>query len=156
MNISTKSLWAFVLLMLVFTATPIITIGQNSSYLGKEKDINKDFLRVKADNAVFADDICTSIYQDEKNSYYCINISSFESKFEEIRLLEYSYSDRHVVSLGKDNQFLYFLVDNVHNLNNIDVVSIFKEFHEKAIQEKESLNAEQMRLWLIQHDKDTK
>ncbi len=130
--------------------------AQNTSYLGTEDDITQNFLRTKALETDFGSDISKEIWKDSKNTYYCVDYSAFSTKFEKITILEATYTDNAIVSIGNDNQFMYFLVNNTMNVDSLQVNATLTKFHNKALKELETMNDEQMRLWLIQHDKEKK
>ena len=151
-----KNIKPVIIIFLFVLVMPITSNAQNNSYAGDESDITTTFLMSKALEANFNNEISSQIWKDEKNTYYCIDINNIDSRYEEIRILEYCFKDNKIVNIGKDDNYMYFLVNNTLNVDNKTVTDTFNKYHTKAIQEKQELNDEQMRLWLIQHDKDVK
>ncbi len=141
------------LTILIFTGSNML--AQNSNYAGTESNISLDQLIDKSVSMESSDKLCSLIYEDSKNTYYVVNANKLESKFEKIRLLELSYSDDALVSIGMntDKTKFFFLVNNTLNKSTEDIEKLFEGFVLQSKTEMNKLNAEQMRLWLIQHDK---
>ncbi len=155
----TKLISKLVLTILVFLLIlPGILNAQEGNYLGCEKKIHPEELLAKAMIADFSNNLSEKIYEDSKNSYFAVDVAKLNTKFERIRLLELSYSDDALVSIGTDENrlFYFFLVNNILNKTPEDINNTFIGFQTQATVESAKLNEEQLRLWLLQHDKFSK
>ncbi|NQU34944.1 MAG: hypothetical protein HQ521_17085 [Bacteroidetes bacterium] len=155
----TKVISKFVLTILVFLLIlPGILNAQEDNYLGNEKKIQPEELLAKAMIADFSNSLSEKIYEDSKNSYFAVDVEKLNTKFERIRVLELSYGDDALVSIGTDENRLYyfFLVNNILNKTPEDINSTFIDFQIQATTELAKLNDEQLRLWLLQHEKFSK
>ncbi len=95
------------------------------------------------------------LYSDEENDYFAVNTKSVESRFVKIRMFELSYENNILVNIGShDNlNYMYFLVNKVHETSHEEFERKIADFKDTAIVESNQMNGEQMRLWLLQHDK---
>ena len=145
------------LFVAIFTLITIPTLinAQSGNYGGKESNIYIEDLIEIADKTEFGDNISSYLMQDIKNKYYAVKVSKLATQFEKIRLLELSYEDNEIVSMGADenNIYYFFLVNNVLNKTKEDINYKLAEFSNTSKKEYQELNSEQLRLWLIQHDK---
>ena len=153
-----KSVFVAFGLLIITSFIPGLLHSQNGSYLGIESNITKDEFIAKAESVDFGDKINTTIHKDEKNTYYAINISKLPSQFEKIRILELIFGDKNIVNIGSDinGKYYFFLVNNTLNKTSDDIDIAFEEYRKKSKEELEMMNDEQLRLWLIQHDKYSK
>ena len=147
---------AFVL-MLTFSF-PILLHAQHDSYMGTETKLSKAELLLKAESTDFNNSISTRLFHDEKNSYYAVDVSKLPSKYEKIRILELSFADNALVSIGSDEniKYYFFLVNNTLDKSSNEIQKLFNEFSVQSKTELQAMNDEQIRLWLIQHDKYSK
>jgi hypothetical protein len=143
----------FVLIALL----PISIFGQQNSYTGEETKLQMETLIIKADSTEFGDNICPKIHEDEKNNYYALKLATLDSKYEKIRILELCYSSNELVHIGTDdkNNYYMFLVNKVLNLSDETINNKFVEFSDQSKEELNSLSNEQLRLWLLQYDKNS-
>ena len=132
---------------------PGLLHAQNDSYMGNENE-----LLSKAESTDFSDNISAKLFQDEKNSYFAVDVSKLPSKYEKIRILELSFAGNTLVNIGSDKnmKFYFFLVNNTLNKTTEEINKLFNEFSVQAKAELQTMNEEQIRLWLIQHDKYSK
>jgi len=137
---------------------PIFLYSQHNSYMGKEAKLFQNELVSKAEAADFADKVSTVIHNDEKNTYFAFDVNKLSSKYEKIRILELSYADNTLVSIGVDKafRFYFFLVNNTLNISPVKINNLFDEFIIQAKTELQAMNDEQLKLWLIQHNKYSK
>jgi len=152
-----KSIFIAFALTILFTS-PILLSAQQGSYKGKEAKLSTSEILLKAESLDFGDNISAEIYSDIKNTYYAVDVSKLSSKYEKIRLLELSFADKALVNIGSDisSGYYFFLVNNTLNKSNDDIVSMFTGYMIQSQDELRLLNEEQLRLWLIQHDKYSK
>lgn len=148
------------LFIAIFTLViaPTLISAQSGSYEGKESNIYIEDLIEVADKTEFGDNISNYLMHDVKNTYYAVKVSKLNTQFEKIRLLELSYEDNDIVSMGADENYNYyfFLVNNVLNKTEKEINDRLTEFSVISKKEYQELNEEQLRLWLIQHDKYSK
>lgn len=151
-----SSLIAFALI-LPFSFTGLLH-AQQGSYIGTENSLSENELFAKATDADFGNNISTKIFEDVKNTYFAVDVSKLSSKYEKIRILELSYEDKALVSMGSDENttFYFFLVNNTLNKSTEEIVGLLNDFLTRAKTELQAMNSEQLRLWLIQHDKYSK
>ena len=144
-------------LMLFLSFTGLLN-AQNDSYIENGTKLSESELLLKAESADYHDNISAKLFQDERNSYFAVDISRLPSKFEKIRILELCFADKTVVNIGSDNnmKFYYFLVNNTLNKSTKEINKLFFEFSVQAKAELQAMNEEQIRLWLLQHDKYSK
>ncbi len=154
MNTITKRLTKSFILTILLSIS-FLAFSQNSIYLGKEKNIDNTFLLKKAETTNFNGNLAAKIYTDEKNSYYAVDLSKFSSRYEKIRVLEFTYKNRELINIYNDinGKYLLFLVNNTLNLQPSDVIDKLNRFKTEAEKEKSAMNEEEMKLWLKQHDK---
>jgi len=152
-----KSAIIFFILIISFTVTGSLH-AQSGNYIGNEANIESGSLLSKANMTDFEDQICAKIFKDDKNTYYAVDVSKLSSRYEKIRILELSYEDKVLVSMGSDTntKYYYFLVNNTLDKSPKEIDDIVFGFLTQLKNEEKALNDEQMRLWLIQHDKYTK
>jgi len=152
-----KSKLFFLALILSLTMSGSL-YAQQDSYAGNESKIDAASLLSEAKKANFDNNICVKIFKDVKNTYYAVDVSQLTSKYEKIRLLELSYEDKALVSMGSDNdvKYYFFLVNNTLDKTPQEVADIITNFLSQSKVEEKKLNSEQLRLWLIQHDKYSK
>lgn len=138
------------LIIIISTAS-----AQENNYSGTEKELQASELFTMANSADYSDNICANIHKDEKNTYYSLDVSSFSTKYEKIRILEFIYGNDAIVSIGMnpDKTKYLFLVNNTLNNSEQNVQDAFKDFMVQSKNELNKLNEEQLRLWLIEHDK---
>ncbi len=143
---------SFFLVTILFSGS---IYSQQSSYMGTEAMINHSELLSKAKATDFGKSISAQIYKDSKNTYYAVDVKKLSSKYEKIRLLELSYADKVLVSMGADSDFNYyfFLVNNTMDKSPDYVYDVLNSFLSQSKEEEKTLSDEQLRLWLIQHDK---
>lgn len=136
---------------------PNLLFSQHDSYAGKETKLTTSELLLKAEQTDFNKTISQKVFEDEKNTYYAVDVSLLSSKYEKIRLLELSYADKILVSIGTDNEkkYYFFLVNNTLEKSADEINNLFDSFSTQSKTELQSMNDEQKRLWLIQHDKYT-
>jgi len=151
-----SSLISFAILISLLV-TGSLYAQQQGSYIGDEPSLESSSLLTKASMANFENGICAKIFEDNKNSYYAVDVSQLTSQYEKIRLLELSYKDRVLVSLGSDSdvKYYFYLVNNTLDRSSTEVAQIVTDFLLQSKDEENALNSEQLRLWLIQHDKHT-
>ena len=132
--------------------------AQSGSYIGNEANIESGSLLSKASMTDFGDEISAKIFEDDKNTYYAVDVSKLDSKYEEIRILELSYANKVIVNTNSDKtkKYYLFLVNNTLNKSEEDIIVLFDDFSIQSKTEYEAMNNEQIRLWLIQHDKYSK
>lgn len=147
---------AFVLTLLF--SFPVLLSAQQGSYKGGEAKLSESDILLKAKAADFGDNISAQIFYDEKNTYYAVDISKISSKYEKIRILELSFADKALVNIGSDNNtgYYFFLVNNTLRKSSDEINKLFSEFMVQSQVELKTMNEEQLRLWLIQHDKYSK
>jgi len=147
-----------ILLLTIIIFTGFNMLAQDSNYSGNEENISLDQLIEKAQSIDLSENLCSLIHEDLKNTYYVINANKLESKYEKIRLLELTYTDDALVSIGnnKDMTQFFYLTNNTLNKTTDDIQRLFEDFAVQSKSEMESIDTEQMRLWLIQHDKYSK
>ncbi len=147
---------AFIFVFVVLS--PLLLASQNSKYIGNENNIQNAELSNKSKSTNFNDKYSAQIYEDSKNTYFAIDIAKLNSKYLEFRILELCYGDKAIVSIGKDNtnEYYFFLVNNTLNKSAEEINQTFDDFLITATNELSKLNEEQIRLWLIQHDKSKK
>jgi hypothetical protein len=144
---------SFILIIpLAFTGS---LYAQTGSYAGNEANIESGSLMSKANMTDFGDEICAKIFEDDKNTYYAVDVSKLASKYEQIRILELTYANKVIVNTSNDStkNYYLFLVNNTLNKSEQDIITLFDGFSVQAKTELETMNNEQLRLWLIQHDK---
>lgn len=143
------------LIVAVIISSVSLLNAQDSSYSGVEEVLNSSDLVLMANKISFGENLCESFHKDVKNTYYAVNASALNSKFEKIRLLELSYANDAIVNIGmSDDGVLYlYLVNNTLGKTNQTIQDLFSGFAIQAKEELEKMNDEQLRLWLIQHDK---
>lgn len=145
------------LFLAIFTLVTIPTLinAQSGNYSGNESNIYTEDLIEVADKTEFGDNISSYLMQDIKNKYYAVKVSKLTTQFEKIRLLELSYEDNEIVSMGADdnNIYYFFLVNNILNKTEKEINDKLTGFSITSKKEYQELNSEQLRLWLIQHDK---
>lgn len=134
------------------------TYAQNDQYLGKNKDVYLDELIQKAQNTDFSNGVSALIFSDEKNAYFAVDESRIESDYVRIRILEQSYSDKHIVNIGPGtgSSFIIFLVNNDFNVPTDKIIEDLENFYKKAKKEESLLTDEQKKDWLSKHNKFTK
>ncbi len=144
-------------LMLFLSFTGLLN-AQNDNYIGNETELSESELLSKAESADYSNNISAKLFQDERNSYFAVDISKLPSKYEKIRILELSFTNKTVVNIGSDNnmKFYFFLVNNALNKSTEEINKLFSEFGAQSKAELQTMNEEQLRLWLIQHDKYSK
>ncbi len=137
---------------------PLLLHAQHDSYTGNEAKLFQNELVSKAEAANFGDKVSIKIHNDEKNTYYAFDVNKLSNKYERIRILELCYADNALVSIGSDKnmKFYLFLVNNTLNISTEEINNLFIEFIIQAETELQAMNEEQLRLWLIQHDKYSK
>ncbi len=147
-----------ILLLTIIIFTGFNMLAQDSNYSENEENISLDQLIEKAQSIDLSENLCSLIHEDLKNTYYVINANKLESRYEKIRLLELTYTDDALVSIGnnKDMTQFFYLTNNTLNKTTDDIQRLFEDFAVQSKSEMESLDTEQMRLWLIQHDKYSK
>ncbi|MAE07304.1 MAG: hypothetical protein CL661_12095 [Bacteroidetes bacterium] len=136
----------------------VLLYAQDDNYKGKEASLSTTELSAKAETTDFKNNISAKIFIDEKNSYFAVDVRKLLSTYEEIRILELSFSNNNLVNIGSDKNtgFYFFLVNNTLNISEEDVNNLFNDFLVQTKTELLELNEEQLRLWLIQHDKYSK
>ena len=132
--------------------------AQSGSYTGNEANIESGSLLLKASMTDFGDEISVKIFEDDKNTYYAVDVSKLDSKYEQIRILELSYADKIIVNTNSDKtkKYYLFLVNNTLDKSEEEIITLFDDFSIQSKAELEAMNNEQIRLWLIQHDKYSK
>ena len=156
---TTKIKSALVAFVLMFAfSIPGLLHAQHDSYMGTETKLSDSELLSKAESTDFNDNISTKLFQDEKNSYFAVDVSKLPSKYEKIRILELSFADNALVSIGSDDsmKYYFFLVNNTLNKSADEIEKLFNEYSVQSKTELQAMNEEQIRLWLIQHDKYSK
>jgi len=143
------------LLFLVVLIAFSTMLRAQGHYLGNKKNISLQELLKQAEVTDYGKNISAEIYQDVKNTYYAVNLSKVPSRYVKIRLLEMSFSNNALVNIYSDinSGYLLFLVNNTLNKKDKQIVGLFENFKEKANKEERLLSAEQLHLWMIQHDK---
>ncbi|MBC8319384.1 MAG: hypothetical protein H8E34_01540 [Bacteroidetes bacterium] len=151
-----STLIAVAVILLIFF--PGLLIAQHDSYKGIEAKFSENELLTMAGAADYGDNISAKIFEDEKNTYFAVDIGKLSSEYEKIRILELSYADNALVNIGSDKNMEYylFLVNNTLNISSHEIIKVFDEFKVQSISELQVMNNEQLRLWLIQHDKYSK
>jgi len=146
--------------VLVFT---LILLGssaysQNDHYLGKEANITNSELLNLADKVNFNGELFAKVYEDKKNTYYAIDSKAIESRYVKIRILEQSFTDTELVNIGSfvNDNYMLFLMNNVINKSEKDILNQFNSYHQTAVAEESSMNEQDMNEWLINHDKYSK
>lgn len=141
-----------VILCVTFTGS---LYAQQGSYSGNESKVQSGSLLSKANATDFGNNISATIFKDDKNTYYAVDLSKLPEKFERIRVLELSYGNKVLVNIGNDlsTNFLFYLVNNTLNKSTQYINDLFNDFLTQSKAELQTMNAEQLRLWLIQHDK---
>ena len=134
---------------------PVLVNAQHDSYMGNETNLFQNELLSKAELADFSTSISAKIFKDEKNTYFAVNASKLSSQYEKIRFLELSFTNNIIVSIGyeEDMKYYYFLVNNSLHKSTEEVNDIFNGFTAQANTELQTMNEEQIRLWLLQHNK---
>lgn len=132
--------------------------AQTGNYKGSEPNLNTIALLEKAKSTNFDDNISAKIFEDSKNAYYAVDVSKLASEYEQIRFLEFSYANNIVVntSSNKAKKYYLFLVNNTLNKSEEEINNLFNNFSIQSKEELQNMNNEQVRLWLIQHDKYSK
>ncbi len=132
--------------------------AQHDTYKGKEASLSMNELLALAETADFENKISVKIFSDEKNSYFAFDVTKLSSSYDKIRILELSFTNKTLVNIGSDKNtgFYFFLVNNSLKKSNEEIINLFNEFLELSKSELQNLNQEQVRLWLIQHDKYSK
>ena len=152
-----KSIFTAFALTILFVC-PTYLNAQQGSYRGNEAKLSKSEILLKTKSLDFGDNISAEIYKDEKNTYYAVDISKLSSKYEKIRLLELSFADKALVNIGSDSStgYYFFLVNNTLSKSSEEINKLFTGYLVKSQDELKLMNEEQLRLWLIQHDKYSK
>ena len=153
----TESVIVAFILMLTFSFSGILH-AQDGGYMGNETKLAKSELLSKAKSADYGHNISAKLFQDEKNSYFAVDVSKLPSKYEKIRILELSFADNALVSIGSDDsmKYYFFLVNNTLKKSADEIEKLFNEYSIQSKTELQAMNEEQIRLWLIQHDKYSK
>lgn len=149
----------FVAFILIFSLSfNGLLYAQHKNYVRQETNLSTEELLDKAQNMDFGDNLSAEIFGDEKNAYYAVDVSKLSSAYEKIRILELGFSNNTLVVIGSDKNtgFYLFLVNNTLNKTTKDVNNLFDRFLTQSKAELKELNDEQLRLWLIQHDKYSK
>ncbi len=156
-DIETKRILTSFIVTALFLA-PFFACGQSPVYLGKEKNIDVNFLLKKAENGNFDGNIAAKIYQDKKNSYYAVDLSQISTRYEKIRILEHSYQDKSLTNIYNDinGKYLLFLVNNALNIPPSGIVDKLNGFYAKSKKEMKAMNEGEMKTWLKKHDKYNK
>lgn len=150
---------SFIAIVLILSLSfPFILHSQDTSYIGDEASLAANDLLELAENTDFDNNISMEIFKDEKNSYYAIDISKLASIYEQIRILELSFANNTIVNIGSDKNtgFYFFLVNNKLSKSTTEINNLFNKFVNQSKTELAEMNDEQLRLWLIQHDKYSK
>lgn len=129
--------------------------AQEDKYLGTEKQITLDDLKVIAKQTPFEGNLTVQIHEDVKNTYFAVDATQLASRYEKIRLIELIYSDKKLVNIGanpNDNCF-FFLVNNIMLGEKDDILLLFNKYAKQAKEEYNDLSADQRQQWLKEHDK---
>ncbi len=112
-------------------------------------------LTILAEKANFDENITSEIHKDSRCTYFAIDRHRLDSRFLELRILEQVYSDKVVVHIGQSepHKFMLFLANNVFNEDNGNLLNKLNTFYAVALDEKLSMNEEQLTNWIIEHDK---
>ncbi len=148
----------FAFALMLSLSFPGLLAAQHSSYAGDEAKLSQSILLSKAEVADYGEKISAKIFNDEKNTYYAVDVNKLSSAYEKIRVLELSFSDNALVNIGSDSNTGYylFLVNNTLNKSTDEINNLFHKFLVQSKTELQEMNEEQIRLWLIQHDKYSK
>lgn len=140
---------------LLFTG---LLYAQQENYKGQETNLSSEELIAKAQTVDFGDKLSNKIFDDEKNSYFAVDVNKLSSTYEKIRVLELGFENNTLVNISSDSNtgFYLFLVNNTLDKPEKEINSLFDEFQLQSKAELQKLNEEQLRLWLIQHDKYSK
>ncbi len=141
--------------LMLFLFSTAFAVSQNKHYLGTEPDLPAAKLLQNAAKANFNGHMAAQIYKDDKNTYYAVNLQKIKSNYLKIRLLEQSYKSKYLVSISANIKadYLLFLVNNTLKKSNTQIVTLLESYLQKAKNEALTMNAEQMRLWLLSHQK---
>jgi hypothetical protein len=134
---------------------PFFAFNQNGHYLGKEKNIDNNFLLKKAGNTNFNNNPAALIFKDIKNSYYAVDLSKLPSRYEKIRFLEYTYNSKELTNIYNDinGKYMLFLVDNSLNIAPSRITDILSGFKSETEKELKGMNEQEVKTWLKEHDK---
>ena len=146
------------ILTLFISLTITGNIIAQGSYAGTEPKLEYNTLLEKAKATNFNNELSAKVHQDQKNTYYAIDVSKLKSEYEQIRLLELSYNSTVIVNTGNDRSSNYylFLVNNTLDKTDEEIFVLFDNYSQQSKTEMLDMTGEQMRLWLIQHDKYSK
>lgn len=103
-----------------------------------------------------SDEFCYLLTEDSENHYYAVNTKTIDSRYVKIRMLEQSYNSDYLVNIGVSSaelDLLVFLVKKSTNKNSDEVQQTFEDYIINAKKELNDKNPEQLRLWMMQHDK---
>lgn len=141
--------------LMLFLFSTVFAIAQNNHYLGTEQNLPVAKLLQKAAKTNFNGHFAAPVYKDDKNTYYAVNLQKIKSDYLKIRLLEQSYQSKYLVNISANIKanYLFFLVNNTLKKSNMQIVALFESYLQKAKDEALNMNAEQMRLWLLSHQK---
>lgn len=147
----------FLLLIVTLIHTFLVTVSfsQNNLQSANEKFITVTELGSKADKTDFNGRTSAEIYKDDRNTYYAIDKNSLGSRYLELRILEQVYSDKSIVHIGQAEQskFILFLVNNIFNEEDGNLLDQLNKFYTVALKEKSSMKEEQISDWINKHDK---
>ena len=148
-----KSNWSARITLLVFVISILCSTGLYSQSYQHDSDTHQKLVE-KAKKTDF-EGLTSIISFDKQNNYYAVKTSSIKSRYIKIRILEQSYEDDYLVNIGTFNnlEYLLFLVKKTPDTESINVEKLIDNYNTTAIQELDKLDSEQVRLWLLQHDK---
>jgi len=158
MLFTTKIKWFTFILVLTLSINVTKSAVAQGSYAGLEDKVTTENLLSKAKSADFSNGISAKVFSDSKNSYFAVDLSNLSSDFIKIRILEQSYDNLILVNISSDisKEYYLYLVNNSLDKSDDEVNILFTDFLTQAKNERQLMNDEQMRLWIIQHDKYTK
>jgi len=158
MLFTTKIKWFTLILALILSINVPVSVVAQGSYAGDENKVSTESLLSKAKEADFSNGISAKIFSDSKNSYFAVDLKKLTSNFIKIRILEQSYDNLILVNISNDNTkgYYLYLVNNSLKKSDEEVNTLFTDFLVQAKNEQQLMNDEQMRLWIIQHDKYSK
>lgn len=152
----TRSMMRLTSIFFLMVCIQLATVhAQDDRYLGSEKKITLDDLKVIMEQSPFEGNLAVQIHQDVKNTYFALDATLLASRYEKVRLIELIYSDKNLVNIGANpnDDCFFFLVNNVMLGEKDDMLLLFDKYAAMAKGEYDGLSADQRRQWLKEHDK---
>lgn len=134
------------------------SFSQQNYIQGNDNIITVDEFTILTEKADFNGSISSEIYRDKKSTYFAIDRNKLESRYLELRILEQVYADKVIVHIGQTepHNFLLFVADNIFNEENGNLLDKLNTFYSVALEEKSSMDEEQLTNWINKHDKSAK